>query len=166
MEKLNPGAIKIEEDEQGSDSIPKFGIQTVCYTATVTGCTKMTSPVLMVTCVQRNLTRLRRLLSMIKGNYYQNSYNEFISTKATQEHRWEQLGEHITFYSSKQYFFVAGEGLSNASTSTVLAEQVTYLGQTLTLRKLLTSKRIFSFIQHSRSGGCKIICQHDDPIIT
>jgi hypothetical protein len=166
MEKMNPGAIKIEEDEQGSDNIPRFGIQTVRYTATVTGCTKMTSPVLMVTCVQRNLTRLQRLLSMIKGNYYLNSYNEFISTKATQEHRWEKLGEHITFYSSKQYFFVAGEGLSNVATSTVLAEQVTYLDQTSTLHELLTSKRIFSFIQHSWSGGCKIICQHNDPTIT
>jgi hypothetical protein len=101
-----------------------------------------------------------------KRNYYQNSFKEIISTKATQEHRWEKLGEHIMFYSSKQYFFVAGVGLSNTSTSTVLAEQVTYLGQTSTLHELLTSKRIFSFIQHSRSGGCKIICQHDDPTIT
>jgi hypothetical protein len=71
------------------------------HTATVTGCTKMISPVLMVTCVQRNLTRLRRLFSMIKGNYFLNSYNEFILTKATQEHRWEKLGEHISLYSSK-----------------------------------------------------------------
>jgi ABC-type proline/glycine betaine transport system ATPase subunit len=70
------------------------------------------------------------------------------------------------FYSSKQDFFVAGEGLSNTATSTVLAEQVTHLGQTLTLHKLLTSKTTFSFIQHSQSGGCKIICQLDDPTIT
>jgi hypothetical protein len=30
-------------------------------------------------------------------------YNEFISTKATQEQQWDKLGEHISFYSSKQY---------------------------------------------------------------
>jgi hypothetical protein len=72
-EKINPAAIKIEEDEQGSDHIPEFGIQTVCYTATVTGCTKMISPVFMITCVQRNLTRLRRLFPRIKGNYYLNA---------------------------------------------------------------------------------------------
>jgi hypothetical protein len=141
MEKINPVAIKIKEDKQGSDHIPKFGIQTVCFTATVTGCTKMISPVFMITCVQRNLTRLQRLFPMIKGNYYLNSYNEFISTKATKEHRWDKLGEHIMFYSSKQYFFVTGEGLSNTATSTVLAEQVTHLGQTSTLRELLTSKK-------------------------
>jgi hypothetical protein len=102
MGKINLVAIKTKEDEQGSNNIPKFSIQTLCYTATVTGCTKMTSPVLMISCVQQNLTRLQRLFSMIKGNYYLNSYNKFISTKATQEHRWDKLGEHIMFYSSKQ----------------------------------------------------------------
>jgi hypothetical protein len=69
---------------------------------------------------------------MIKGDYYAKHYNEFISTKATQEHQWNKLGEHITFYSSKKFFFVAGEGLSNTETSTVLREQVTHLGQTST----------------------------------
>jgi hypothetical protein len=78
---------------------------------------------------------------MIKGDYYTNHYNEFISTKATQEHWWNKLGEHITFYSSKKFFFVAGEGLSNAETSTVWREQVTHLGQTSTLWELLTTRR-------------------------
>jgi hypothetical protein len=89
---------------------------------------------------------------MIKGNYYANHYNKFISTKATQEHQWDKLGEHIAFYSSKQYFFVAGEGLSNSSTSTVLSKPVTHLGHTSTLQELLTSKKIFTFIQHSCQG--------------
>jgi hypothetical protein len=31
---------------------------------------------------------------------------------------------------------------------------------------LLTANKIFAFIQHSRQGGCKIICQHDDPTIS
>jgi hypothetical protein len=163
MQILNPSIIKIEEDEHGCDPTPRFGIQTIRYTATVTGRTKMSSPVYMITCVQKNLSRLRRLFPMIKGNYYFTNYNEFVSTKATQEHRWDKLGEHIAFYSAKQYFFVAGEGLSNATTTTVLSELVTHLGQTTTLRELLTSKKIFSFIQHSQAGGCKIICQHDDP---
>jgi hypothetical protein len=82
-----------------------------------------------------------------------------------QEHWWNKLGEHIAFYGSKQFFFVSGEGLSNAETSTVLSEQVTHLVQTSTLQDLLTSKKIFTFIQHSWSGGCKIICQHNDPTI-
>jgi hypothetical protein len=34
---LKPTNIKIKEDEQGSDHTPRFGIQTICYTATVTG---------------------------------------------------------------------------------------------------------------------------------
>jgi hypothetical protein len=102
---------------------------------------------------------------MLKGDYYTNHYNEFVSTKATQEHWWNKLGEHIAFYSSKKFFFVAGEGLSNAETSTVLSEQVTHLGGTSTLRELLASKKIFAFIQNSQSGGCNIICQHDDPTI-
>jgi hypothetical protein len=119
----------------------------------------------MITCVQKNLSRLRQLFPMIKGNYFSTSYNKFVSTKATQEHRWDKLGEHIAFYSTKQYFFVAGEGLSNTATTNVLSELVTHLGQTTTLCKLLTSKEIFSFIQHSHAGGCKIICQHDDPTI-
>jgi hypothetical protein len=102
---------------------------------------------------------------MIKGDYYTNHYNEFISTKATQEHWWNKLWEHITFCSYKNFFFVAGEGLSNAETSTVLSKQVTHLGQTSTLQELLTSKKIFAFIHNSQSGGCKIICQHNDPTI-
>jgi hypothetical protein len=85
-----------------------------------------------------------------QGNYFNNSYNKFVSTKAMQEHRWNKLGEHISFYSAKQYFFVAGEGLSNAATTTVLSESVTHLGQTMTLCNLLTSKKNFSFIQHSQ----------------
>jgi hypothetical protein len=36
----------------------------------------------------------------------------------------------------------------------------------MTLHNLLTSKKIFLFIQHSQAGGCKIICQHDYPTIT
>jgi hypothetical protein len=76
---------------------------------------------------------------MIKGNYSTNHYNEFISTKATQEHWWDKLREHIAFYSSKQYFFVTGQGLSNAETSTVLSGQVTHLGHTSTLPE--SSKR-------------------------
>jgi hypothetical protein len=86
---------------------------------------------------------------MIKGDYYTNHYNEFILTKAVQEHQWNKLGEHIAFYRSKKFFFVTGEGLSNAETSTVLNEQVTHLGQTSTLWELLMSKKIFTFIQHS-----------------
>jgi hypothetical protein len=49
--------------------------------------------------------------------------------------------------------------------STVWSKPVTHLGQTSTLYNLLTSKTIFTFIQHSQVGGCKIICQHDDPTI-
>jgi hypothetical protein len=70
-------------------------------------------------------------------------------TKATQEQIWNKLGEHILFYSAKQYFFVAGEELSNAATTTVLSESVTHLIQMMTLCDLLTSKKIFLFIQHS-----------------
>jgi hypothetical protein len=33
---LKPAKIKIKEDEQGSDHTPRFGIQTVRYTAAVT----------------------------------------------------------------------------------------------------------------------------------
>jgi hypothetical protein len=103
---------------------------------------------------------------LIKGNYYTNHYNEFILTKATQEHQWNKLREHIAFYSSKQYFFVAGEGLSNAETSAVLSKQVTHLGQTSTLQELLTSKDFHIHpALYSRSGGRKIMCQHDDPAI-
>jgi hypothetical protein len=138
--------------QTNGSSLPRFGIQTVHYTAMVTGCTKMVSPVYMITCIQRNL---RRLFPMIKENFYLNSYNEFISTKATQEHRWDKLGEHILFYSSKQYFFAAGEGLSNAVTSTVLSEQVTYLGQTSTLCKLLTSKKSSALSNILRQGAVK-----------
>jgi hypothetical protein len=55
---LNPEKIKLEEDEQGSDHTPRFGIQTVRYSAAFTGRTKMASPVFMITCVQKNLSRL------------------------------------------------------------------------------------------------------------
>jgi hypothetical protein len=58
MSLLKPEKIKIKEDEQGSDHTPRFGIQTVRYTAAVTRRTKMASPVYMITCVQRNLSRL------------------------------------------------------------------------------------------------------------
>jgi hypothetical protein len=40
MEKIKPESIKVEEDEVGSDPLPHFGIQTIRYTATVTGRTK------------------------------------------------------------------------------------------------------------------------------
>jgi hypothetical protein len=40
-----------------------------------------------------------------------------------------------------------------------------HLGQKMTLHTLLASKKIFAFIQQSQAGGCKIICQHDDPTI-
>jgi hypothetical protein len=110
MQEIKPSGIKITEDEQGCDPTLRFGIQTIQYTATVTGRTKMSSPVYMITCVQKNLSRLQQLFPMIKRNYFNNSYNKFVSTKATQEHRWNKLGEHISFYNTKQYFFVVGEG--------------------------------------------------------
>jgi hypothetical protein len=69
----------------------------------------MASLVYMIPGVQRNLTRLPRLLPMIKGNYYTNHNNEFISTKVTQEHWWDKLGEHIAFYSSKQFYSSQGK---------------------------------------------------------
>jgi hypothetical protein len=102
---------------------------------------------------------------MIKGDYLDSGFNKFVSTKATPEQHWDNLGEHITFYSTKQYFFVPGEGLTNTTESTVLSEAVTHLGQTTTLHALLASKKIFAFIQQSQAGGCKIICQHDNPTI-
>jgi hypothetical protein len=165
MQEIKSSGIKTKEDEQGCDPTLRFGIQTIWYTAIVTRQMKMSSSVYMITCVQKNLSRLWWLFPMIKGNYFNNSYNKFVLTKATQGHRWNKLGEHILFYTAKHYFFVAGEGLSNAATTTVLSESVTHLGQMMTLRNLLTSKEIFSFIQHSQAGGCKIICQHDDPTI-
>jgi hypothetical protein len=66
----------------------------------------------------------------------------------------------------KKYFFVAGKGLSNINKSKVLSKSVTYQGKTSNLRDLLTANKIFAFIQHSRQGGCKIICQHNDLTIS
>jgi hypothetical protein len=126
----------------------------------------MSSPVYMATCAQKNLARVRRLLSMLNGDYYNNGFNEFVSTKATPEQQWDKLHEHINFCSSKKYFFVAGAGLSNVNKSKMLSESVTYQGKTSNLQDLLTANKIFAFIQHSRQGGCKIICQHDDPTIS
>jgi hypothetical protein len=120
----------------------------------------------MATCAQKNLARVRRLLSMLNGDYYNNGFNEFVSTKATPEQRWDKLEDHINFYSAKKYFFVAGEGLSTVNKSKVLSEIVTHQGKISNLRDLLTANKIFAFIQHSRQGGCKIICQHDDPTIS
>jgi hypothetical protein len=165
MKAINPVTIKVEVDESGCDHTPAIGIQTVRYTASVTDRSKMSSPMYMITCTQKNLTQVRRLLSMLNRNYPENGFNEFVSNKATLEHCWAKLGEHIAFYSNKKYFFVAGEGLTNTKRSTVLSEQVTHQGQKSTLRDLLSSKKIFTFIQHSRSGGCKIICQYDEPTI-
>jgi hypothetical protein len=165
MKAINPESIKVEEDELGCNHTPAIGIQTVRYTASVTDQSKMSSPVYMITCMQKNLTQVRCLLSMLNGNYPGNGFNEFVSNKATLEHCWAKLGKHIAFYSNKKYFFVVGEGLTNTTRSLVLSEQVTHQGQKSTIRDLLSSKKIFTFIQHSQSGGCKIICQYDEPTI-
>jgi hypothetical protein len=149
MKAIKPESIKVEEDESGCDNTPAIGIQTVRYTANVTDRSKMSSPVYMITCTQKNLTQVRRLLSMLNRNYSENGFKEFVSNKATLKHHWVKLGEHIAFYSNKKYFFVAGEGLTNATKSSVLLEQATHQGQKSTLRDLLSSKKIFTFIQHS-----------------
>jgi hypothetical protein len=86
MKAIDPANIKIEEDETGSDQIPTTGIQTVRYTANVADRTKMSSPVYMITCAQKDLARVRHLLAMLNRNYSENGFNEFISIKATLEH--------------------------------------------------------------------------------
>jgi hypothetical protein len=102
---------------------------------------------------------------MLNRNYPENGLNEFILNKATLEHWWDRLGKHISFYLNKKYFFVAGEGLTNITKSSGLSKQVTHQGQKLTLCDLLTSKNVFTYIQHSRAGGWKIICHHNKPTI-
>jgi hypothetical protein len=47
----------------------------------------------------------------------------------------------------------------------VLSGKVTHKGKTSTLCDLLMANKIFAFIQHSKQGGCKILCQHNDPTI-
>jgi hypothetical protein len=86
MKAINPANIKIEEDETGSDQIPTIGIQMVRYMANVADRTKMSSPVYMITCAQKDLARARRLMTMLNGNYLENGFNKFISIKATIEH--------------------------------------------------------------------------------
>jgi hypothetical protein len=126
----------------------------------------MSSPVYMITCAQKNLARVCCLLTMLNGDYNNNGFNVFKSTKATPEQQWDSLEEHINFYSSKKYFFVASKGLTTINKSKVLSETVTHQGKTLNLCDLLTANKIFAFIQHSQQGGCKIICQYDDPTIS
>jgi hypothetical protein len=109
MAKIKPEGIKVEEDESGCDILPRFGIQTIRYTVTVTGRTKMSSSVYMITCLQKNLMRLQRLLTMVKGNYFACGFNEFVSTKVMQEQHWNKLGEHIEFYSSKNTSLLPGK---------------------------------------------------------
>jgi hypothetical protein len=67
---------------------------------------------------------------------------------------------------STKKIFMAGEGLSNVNKSKVLSESMTYQGKTSNLQDLLTANKIFAFIQHLQQGGCKIICQYDDPTIS
>jgi hypothetical protein len=141
MKAINPASIKVEEDESGCNLTPIIGIQTVRYTTNVTGWSKMSSLVYMITCTQKNLTRVRCLLVMLNGNYPENGFNEFVLNKTTLEHWWDKLGKHIAFYSNKKYFFMAGEGLSTVTKSSVLSEPVTYQGQKSTLRDLLSSKK-------------------------
>jgi hypothetical protein len=77
-----------------------------------------------------------------------------------------QTGRPYQVLLHKKYFFVAGKGLSTVNKSKVLSESVTYQGKTSNLCDLLTANKIFAFIQHSRQGGCKIICQYDDLTIS
>jgi hypothetical protein len=141
--RIKPNNIQLEEDESGSDLTPMFDIQTVRYSATTNNRTKMSSPVYMVTCAKKNLARVRRLLAMLNGDYNNNGFNEFKSTKATPEQRWDSLEEHINFYSSKKYFFVAGEGLTTVNKSKVLSETVTHQGKTSNLREPAHKKQNF-----------------------
>jgi hypothetical protein len=110
----------------------------------VVGDQQITEAGAAITCSQKNLTRLLQLITMIKGDYFDSGFNEFVSTNATPEQCWDKLGETITFYSTKQYFFVAGKGLTNVAESTVLSKAVTHLGQTTSLHALLASKKISS----------------------
>jgi hypothetical protein len=99
--KVSPNNIQLEEDESGSDLTPLFDIQTVRYSSTTNSQTKMSSPVYMVTCAQKNLARVCHLLSMLNRDYHNNRFNEFVSTKATPKQRWDKLEDNINFYSSK-----------------------------------------------------------------
>jgi hypothetical protein len=98
------------------------------------------------------------------GTTRKTDFIEFISNKATLEHQQDKLGEHIAFYSNKKYFFAAGKGLkrcqiiSSLQTSHPPGPKVNHTRPSL-------QQKIFTFIQHSRAGGCKIICQYDGPTI-
>jgi hypothetical protein len=164
--RIRPDDIPLEEDKSGSNLTLLFDSQTVRYSATTNSQIKMSSPVYMVTCAQKNLARVWHLLSMLNRDYHNNGFNKFVSTKATPKQIWDKLEEHITFYSSKNIFFVAGEGLSNMNKSKVLSKSMTHQGKTSNLQDLLTAKKIFATIQHSQQGGCKIICQHNDLTIS
>jgi hypothetical protein len=73
MKVINPACIKVEEDESGCDQTPAIGIQTVRYTANIPDWSKMSSPVYMITCTQKNLTRVTS--AMLNGNYQENRFH-------------------------------------------------------------------------------------------
>jgi hypothetical protein len=81
--KIKPNDIPLEEDESGSNLTLLCNIQTARYSATTNSQTKMSSPLYMIMCAQKNLARVHHLLTMLNGDYNNNGLNKFMPTKAT-----------------------------------------------------------------------------------
>jgi hypothetical protein len=69
----------------------------------------------------------------------------------------------LLFYSNKKFFFVAGKGLTNTTKSSVSPNKSPTRANSQPYET--SSPEIFTFIQNSWAGGCKIICQYDKPTI-
>jgi hypothetical protein len=153
--------LKFAPGEEGADNLPKFVLKTKRYTAVKNGATRASAPVVTVACEQKNISRLRRLLQVLHDRYLMMGFNEFVSTKCNSDQRWECLNHHINFLADKLYFYVVGAGLDDAHNNMILDESVTHDGKQCSLRELLASKGLYSFIQQARYGGTsKLICQH------
>jgi hypothetical protein len=153
--------LKHAPGEEGADPLPKFVLKTKRYTAVKNGATRASAPVVTVACEQKNISRVRRFLQVLHDQYLMMGFNEFVSTKCNSDQRWECVYQHIKFLADKLYFFVVGAGLDDAHNNMILDESVTHNGEQCSLRELLASKGLYTFVQQARYGGpSKLICQH------
>jgi hypothetical protein len=160
MAKLAAKTLKIGPGEEESNQNPHIILRMKQYSATKTNYTQTSAAVMFVVCEQKNLTLVRCLLEVLHGKYFQLGFKEFVSTTCNMDQWCNMLVEHIEFIKDKKYFYVSGLGLDNVEKSMFLSDAVTFNGKITTLSQLHGNQGIFAFMQKSKSGSCKIICQH------